>query len=459
MKNQSSSFENILVLGLGISGRAAVSLALKLGSNVTAIDEKNSPELAKYKRSLSKNRRLKIILGWKGGRLPASDLTVIVISPGISTTSPMGKSASASGIPVISELEFGARHCRTPIIAITGTNGKTTTTELTCHLLNSIGVKAETAGNIGVPLSRAILARKQPDFYVVEASSFQLDACSTFKPLTAAILNITSDHMNRYRTEDDYAASKFSVFRNIDSAEKKIIRSDLLKYWRKFNTGRPSRPGPVIFSSEKSDSDYYFDGKDIFIKGRKFMDISETRLLGTHNAENLLASLALVLAVIPDASRERLRKGAKNFRTGPHRLEIVLRKNGITCINDSKATNPDSTVVALKAVGGRKNVCLIAGGLDKNMDFTPVLAEKNRIKAAFLVGECKKKLANLWKNDISCVIFNSFEDAVLAACGKAGRGDVVLLAPGCASMDMFKDYKDRGQKFTFIINRRFESEK
>ncbi|OGV57058.1 MAG: UDP-N-acetylmuramoylalanine--D-glutamate ligase [Lentisphaerae bacterium GWF2_50_93] len=454
MKNQSSSFENILILGLGISGRAAISLALKLGSNVTAVDEKNSPELAKYKRSLSKNRRLKIIPGWKGGWLPASGLTVI--SPGISATSPLGKAAYASGVPVISELEFGARHCRTPIIAITGTNGKTTTTELTCHLINSLGFKAETAGNIGVPLSESVLRYKQPEYYVVEASSFQLDACSSFAPVAAAILNITSDHMNRYGTETDYVKSKFSIFRNMKSGGGKIIRSDLVEYWRKLGYGGEK---PVIFSSAKSGADYYFDGKDVFVKGRKFMRFSDTNLIGTHNAENLLASLALVFSAVPGASRGRLIKGAKSFKTGPHRLELVLKKNGITCINDSKATNPDSTVVALKAVGGRKNVCLIAGGLDKKMDFSPILGEKNRIKAAFLIGECKKKLANLWKNDISCTIFNCFDEAVLAACDKAESGDVVLLAPGCASMDMFKDYKDRGKKFTDIINRRFESEK
>ncbi len=458
MKNQPSSFETFLILGLGISGCAAVSLALKLGSNVTAIDEKTSPELLKYRKSLSSNKRAKIILAWKHKKLPEADL--IVVSPGVSATSIMGKAAYASGVPVISELEFGARHCRTPIIAITGTNGKTTTTELTCHLLNSAGIRAQTAGNIGIPLCDAILAKKQPEFYVVEASSFQLDACSTFSPVTAAILNITSDHMNRYGTELDYAASKFSIFRNITSPDMKIIRSDLIGYWRKFNsTGKPGRPGPVVFSSEKPKSDYYFDGKDIFIKGKKFMAFSETRLMGTHNAENLLASLALVFAALPGISKTRIRKAAASFRTGPHRLELVAKRDGITYINDSKATNPDSTVVALRAVGERKNVCLIAGGLDKNMDFTPVLAEKGRIKAAFLIGECKKKLSKLWKNDISCAIFSSFEDAVLAACKKAVRGDVVLLAPGCASMDMFKNYKDRGNKFTHIINRRIKSEK
>ncbi|MFZ2656202.1 MAG: UDP-N-acetylmuramoyl-L-alanine--D-glutamate ligase [Victivallales bacterium] len=451
--NQRPAIGNIIVLGLGISGRAAAELAMQKGFKVTAIDEKTSPELEKYSRYFSSGK-LRTSLCWKGGSLPKADL--IVTSPGIGESSGLGKAAAESGIQVVSEMEFGFRYCRRPIIAITGTNGKTTTTELACHLINSLGIKAETAGNIGVPLCECLLRYTQPEYYVVEASSFQLDACTSFAPAAATILNITSDHMNRYGSEEDYVKSKFSIFRNMPPGGNKIIRSDLMGSWRKF-VGEDERP--VIFSSDKSGADYCFDGKYIFVKGRKFMKFTDTSLLGTHNAENLLAALALIYSAIPGASKERLIKGAKSFKTGPHRLQLVLKKKGITCINDSKATNPDSTVVALKAVGGRKNVCLIAGGLDKKMDFSPILGEKNRIKAAFLIGECRKKLANLWKNDISCTIFNSLDEAVLAACDKAEPGDVVLLAPGCASMDMFKDYKDRGQKFTHIINRRFESEK
>ncbi len=444
---------NIIVLGLGISGRSAAALALRKGLTVAAYDQKNSPELENYRDKLASDK-FEINLGWEGVKFPRADL--IVISPGIGKDSLLGKIAFGSGIPVISEMEFGFRHCPRPIIAITGTNGKTTTTELTCHLINSLGISTATAGNIGVPLCEALLSPKQPNYYVVEASSFQLDTCASFAPLCAAILNITSDHMNRYADENEYVSSKFSIFRNISSPEGKIIRSDLMQYWKEHVS---SKEKPVVFSSENFRADYYFDGTDIFVKGRKFMSFSDTKLLGTHNAENLLSALALVFSAIPGASMLRLREGAKSFMTGPHRLELVLKINGITCINDSKATNPDSTVVALKAVGGHKNVCLIAGGLDKNMDFSPVLGEKNRIKAAFLIGECKKRLANMWKNDISCIIFNSLDEAVLAACDMAEPGDVVLLAPGCASMDMFKDYKDRGQKFTHIINRRFESEK
>jgi UDP-N-acetylmuramoylalanine--D-glutamate ligase len=346
--------------------------------------------------------------------------------------------------------------CETPILAITGTNGKTTTTELTCHLLNSIGRKSAVSGNIGIPLSKSVLEQDKYDFLVVETSSFQLDHIANFAPKSAVILNITSDHMNRYETETDYAKSKFSVFKNIKPAENKIIRSDLLPYWIEFFPGSEK---PVTISCSDETADYYFDRNGtISIRGKAFIKLSETQLLGSHNAENLMAALALVLSVIPAPPMELLKKGVCEFRTGPHRLEIVKKSKGITYINDSKATNPDSLIVALRAVGAKNNVCLIAGGLDKNMDFTQVLTEKDRIKAVFLVGECKNKLANLWKNDISCIIFNTFEDAVIAACDKAEQGDVVLLSPGCASMDMFRDYKDRGQKFISIINRRFESE-
>lgn len=444
---------SVIVLGLGISGRAAAELALKQGFKVFAVDEKNSPELEDFGKA-HRNDRIDISLGWKNEMLPDADL--IVISPGIGNSSPLGKTAAESGIPIISELEFGFRFCKTPILAVTGTNGKTTTTELTCHLLNSIGRKSAVSGNIGIPLSKSVLNQDEYDFLVVETSSFQLDAAVDFSPASAVLLNITSDHMNRYETEKDYAKSKFSVFKNMSSSEHKIIRSDLLQYWNEFYPGAGK---PTTFSCSDEKADYYFDRNgEISIRGESFINISETQLLGAHNAENLMASLALVFSAVPHPPVELLRKGACEFRTGAHRLEIVRKSNGISYINDSKATNPDSLIVALRAVGARKNVCLIAGGLDKNMDFASVLTEKDRIKAVFLVGECKNKLANLWKNDISCIIFSTFEDAVNAACDKAEPGDVVLLSPGCASMDMFKDYKDRGQKFTLIINRRFESE-
>ena len=449
--NRQLKIGNIIVLGLGISGRAAVRLALIKGFKVCAFDERTSPELEDFERA-SQDERLKLNLEWKNGALPDAEL--IVISPGISNSSPLGKAAISSGIPIISELEFGFRFCKIPILAITGTNGKTTTTELTCHLLNSIGRKSAVSGNIGIPLSESVLEQDKYDFLIVETSSFQLDAIADFAPQSAVLLNITSDHMNRYETEKDYAYSKFSVFKNIKSPANKIIRSDLLPYWNDFFPGAGK---PVRLSCSDETAEYYFDRAGMLnIGGKAFIRLSETQLLGAHNAENLMAALALVFSVVPAPPINLLKKGICEFRTGQHRLEIVKRADGITYVNDSKATNPDSLIVALRALGAEKNVCLIAGGLDKNMDFTPVLTEKDRIKAVFLIGECKNKLANLWKNDISCVIFKTFEDAVLAACDEAGPGDVVLLSPGCASMDMFKDYKDRGQKFTFIINRRFE---
>ncbi len=449
-----SQIKNVIVLGLGISGRAAVELAVEKGFKVYAFDERTSPEIEDFMKSLG-NNRIAFHPEWKTGKLPDADL--IVISPGISKTSPLGQAAMKSKIPVVGELGFGFRFCKTPILAVTGTNGKTTTTELTCHLLNSIGRKSTVSGNIGIPISKSVLDPDKYDFLVVETSSFQLDTSANFAPEAAVILNITSDHMNRYETEEDYTKSKFSVFRNIKSPENKIIRSDLLPYWNKFFPGAVK---PTMISCSDETAEYCFNSNgEIKVRGNSFIELSETQLTGAHNAENLLASLALIFSVIPEPPLALLKKGICEFRTGAHRLEIVGKKNGITYINDSKATNPDALIVALRAVGARKNVCLIAGGLDKNMDFAPVLTEKDRIKAVFLVGECKNKLENLWKNDISCVIFKTFEDAVIAACDKAESGDVVLLSPGCASMDMFKDYKDRGNKFTLIINGRFKSEK
>ncbi len=441
----------VAVLGFGRSGRGAAKLASCKGFRVAVVDEGAGPELEKSAGACP-FPGCEFVLGWKGGPLPAADL--VVTSPGIPDGSPLLAAASSLGAPVISELEFGSLFSSAPIIAVTGTNGKTTTTELVTALISALGLRTVSAGNIGVPLSEISSSGEKYDFIVTEVSSFQLDRSYRFAPASAAVLNITSDHMNRYAGTDAYAESKFRIFRNIPSPERCLIRSDLAGYWNSF-MGTPARPATFSGTDEAAD---YHSNRNLEIVRRSggrdeiLFCAADANLKGLHNVENILAAVALVLAAVPDADVAAMAAAALSFKAGEHRLEVIYCSGGITYINDSKATNPDSVVVALRTVGGRRNVCLVAGGLDKNMDFSPILSEKDKIKAIFLAGECKNKLASALGRDIVCNVFVKFEDAVLAACANAESGDVVLLSPGCASMDMFKDYKERGRKFIHIIN-------
>jgi UDP-N-acetylmuramoylalanine--D-glutamate ligase len=433
---------NIIVLGLGISGRAAVRLALIKGFKVCAFDERTSPELEDFERA-SQDERLKLNLEWKNGALPDAEL--IVISPGISNSSPLGKAAISSGIPIISELEFGFRFCKIPILAITGTNGKTTTTELTCHLLNSIGRKSAVSGNIGIPLSESVLEQDKYDFLIVETSSFQLDAIADFAPQSAVLLNITSDHMNRYETEKDYAYSKFSVFKNIKSPANKIIRSDLLPYWNDFFPGAGK---PVRLSCSDETAEYYFDRAGMLnIGGKAFIRLSETQLLGAHNAENLMAALALVFSVVPAPPINLLKKGICEFRTGQHRLEIVKRADGITYVNDSKATNVNSCWYALQSM--KTPVVLILGGTDKGNDYSEIEElVRTKVKGLIFMGLDNSPLHTFFDGKVANIKdVQSMEDAVNVAYKMANEGDSVLLSPCCASFDLFKNYEDRGKQF------------
>ena len=444
---------SVNVLGLGKSGVSAAKLADRLGLRISAFDEKEPADMQALSKEISPDR-LQLFPKWIGDKLPSCSLNVV--SPGISKDSALWKAAVNSGAEIVSELEFAYRFLEAPIIAITGTNGKTTTTEMLSFLLGKEGMRAPSAGNIGVPLSDFASSCEKYDIIVVEVSSFQLENCTSFAPVSAALLNITSDHMNRYSDFDDYAATKFRVFNGIRPKENMVIRKDLLPLWKKF---LPASPGPMTFSGTEHDADFHV-GNDsrlcIEKNGRpcSFMNMSECALKGVHNAENILAATSMVLSVIPDADPLKIGKNVCEFRTGPHRMELVAEFNKVKYINDSKATNPDSVVAALNSIAGTGNVCLIMGGLDKNMDFSTLLQHSGKIKSIFLLGESKKKLANLFEGYIYYKMYDDFEDAVIAASSATEPGDVVLLSPGCASMDMFQDYRERGNKFIEIVNGR-----
>lgn len=412
--------QHCLILGGGLSGKAAERLAASLGFSTAILSD--SPGL--------------------DADAAVAEADLIVTSPGMKPlVSPLWQAAMRRAgkgqCEFISELEFGFRNWPGKLLAITGTNGKTTTTELTAALLTAAGVEARTAGNIGLPLSELAADLREgklsPDALpIVEVSSFQLERCDTFAPFAAALLNLESDHVDRYAGGfAEYAAVKQRIFDRV-APENRV-------YGLSMDSPVPRR---VTLYGDA----LMIDEEEVLI------DLGNTALSAVHNRENLAAAVELCLRVLPleTVLSPEFRLAIHMFQPGRHRQELVCEKNGVRYVNDSKATNPASTVAALRAIPG--TVVLLLGGLDKEMDFSPLAPFADRIRFAVLYGECRAKIAAALPESIptaDCGI--EFERAIRTACDHAQPGDTVLLAPACASMDMFRDYKERGDRFAAFV--------
>ncbi len=416
------------IIGRGVSGLAAARLAEAAGHKIKFFED--APASTEKPSS-------SIFTGFD----------LLIVSPGVPPCSPVYLAALASGVELISELEFGARHFDGPMLAITGTNGKTTTTELTVHLLQALGVDARPAGNIGLPLCDIcadILENKAGKglLPVIEVSSFQLERCFKFNPFAAVLLNITSDHLNRYHDRmDEYAATKFKIFDRMP-VERRVAGLSLRE--------TPEFKLPVCAGNKIT-----VCAGNLLYNGKLIVRQQETQLKGPHNLENLAAALELVRIYLGHDAlfSPALKKAVCEFAPGRHRLEQVAEHSGVIFINDSKATNPASVIVALHTVStqGRKNVNIILGGLDKNMDFSSLREFSGFVKKGFIIGQCRQKIFDTLNSSFPCELFDTFKDAVTAAARNSVNGDVVLLSPACASMDMFKDYKDRGDQFCELV--------
>ncbi len=441
----------ILILGFGVSGKAAAKLAARLGYEIVVADERDSAALRDAAKAILPSGST-LLAGWReGDGLPSCHLAVA--SPGLSGSSPLLQAASRSGAELVSELEFGFRHLKCPALAITGTNGKTTTTELTAYLLNAAGLRAEAAGNIGEGLSEAALASmdRHVDWMVVEVSSFQLELAESFAPKAAALLNIASDHINRHGGMEGYAKLKFKIFEHVQRESRLMIaNANVADWWAKF---MPPGLRPLSFSAGL-DAAMKLNGSVIELDGLPVFDMASAKMKGLHNVENAMASLCLVRAVLGDAALKdrRILDALASFKTGDHRIETFAEWNSIKFIDDSKGTNPHAVVAALKSLEGSGKACLVLGGLDKDMDFEPLLEMASKIRCAFVIGQCREKIAKAIGGSIPCELCVSFEEAVAKACQSALPGDAAMLSPACASMDMFKDYKERGDKFKQLVN-------
>lgn len=434
--------KRIVILGAGESGTGAALLASKKGYEVFVSDQ--SPIKDKYKQELLANK-----IEFEEGKHTEAKIinaALIIKSPGIPDKADIIKKCKYAGIEIIDELEFGFRFVKGKVIAITGTNGKTTTTLLTYHLLKEAGLKVALAGNVGFSLARQIVEQDH-DWYVIEISSFQLDGTTTFKPTVGVLLNITPDHLDRYEYQlQNYVNSKFRIIRHMSDTDTFIYYADdaILKQEIK---ARPiaARVLPISLSDESTP--VHYDGTRMsfgFTEAFKIAQ-SETTLKGPHNLINTMAAVAA--AQLAGLNEQAIRKGLATFKNAPHRLESVAVINGVEFVNDSKATNVDSVVYGLGSYSGP--LIWIAGGVDKGNDYSLIEKEvKQKVRTLICFGKENDKLKKAFGNVVSTIKeTQSVKELVRIALAEAKKGDVVLLSPACASFDLFKNYEDRGDQF------------
>ena len=447
--------KNVLVVGLGASGKAACDLLLRKGARVWAVDDARNEALERDAEAL-KAKGVQVGLG---GKIPGGgSFDLAVVSPGVPWTSPTLKAVTERKTHVIGELELGYQNSVCLNVAITGTNGKTTTTELVERLLKQRQLKTVAAGNIGLPLCAVAEQTKEMDFLTLEVSSFQLETIEYFRPAVAVLLNITPDHLDRYAGMAEYARAKARIFVNQQAFDWAIVQTEALAQLRALGVSIPSKV--ITFSASNRRADIYLDRGLLISRVESWkgplLNMDECRLRGPHNAENLMAALAVgrVLRIPLESMVESLR----SYTPPLHRCEPVAEINGVQFINDSKSTNLDSLHKALLSVpsgrAGEANVLLIAGGKDKGFEYHdvgPLLSQ--RVKAAYLIGETREKLRAAWSLFTPCTLADSLIEAVQRAAQEAASGDVVLLSPACSSFDQFQNYKHRGEVFRQAVGK------
>ncbi len=433
----------IVILGAGESGTGAALLAKVKGFDVFVSDQGGIKE--KYKSELIANS-----ITFEEGQHTIDKIinaTLIIKSPGIPDKAEVIKKCKALSIEIIDEIEFAFRFLSGKIIAITGTNGKTTTTLLTYHLMKSAGYNVALAGNVGESLARKVAFEKH-DWYVIEISSYQLDGTYTFKPDIGILLNITPDHLDRYDYKlENYINSKFRLIQNMRADNQFIYSSDDPIVGREVGKRRIG-PSSIKISLKDNSTPVHFDGEKMsFTLDNQSFRIAqtETTLKGPHNLINTMAAVTAVS--LAGLSHEMIMKGLMTFKNAPHRLESIATINGVEFVNDSKATNVDSVVYALGSY--QQPLIWIAGGIDKGNDYNLIKDQvKSKVKTLICLGKENDKLKKAFNGVVPEIHeTQSVKELVQMAMKAAKQGDVVLLSPACASFDLFKNYEDRGDQF------------
>ena len=446
MKNK-----KVLVFGSGISGIGAGKLLEQVGASVVLYDGKETLDKEVLKAQLGDDTKAEIILGELSEEVMET-LDLVVMSPGVPTDLPVVLKMRDMGIPIWGEVELAYTYGKGDVLAITGTNGKTTTTALLGEIMKNYKESVFVVGNIGNPYTAAALEMREDSVAVAEMSSFQLETIHEFRPKVSAILNITPDHLNRHHTMEAYIKAKEDIAKNQTKEDTCVLNYED-EVTRKI--GENVKANVLYFSSQrKLDRGIYLDDGNIILRQDEEIlvcNVNELKLLGTHNYENVMAAVAMAAAY--RTPMEVIRMTIKEFAGVEHRIEFVREKDGVAYYNDSKGTNPDAAIKGIQAMN--RPTVLIGGGYDKDSEYEEwIQAFDGKVKLLVLVGATKEKIAEAAERVgfVSYVMADSFEEAVEKCIEAAEPGDAVLLSPACASWGMFKNYEERGDKFKELVN-------
>jgi UDP-N-acetylmuramoylalanine--D-glutamate ligase len=445
--------KQVLLIGLAGRGRAACAFLLRRGARVTGVDALDTPALREETGRLPREG-LTVTLG--ATALPKGEFDFVVVSPAVPSSSPLVLEAVGRNLKVLGELELAFQHLRCLSIAITGTNGKGSVAELIEELLINENRRVLSAGQRTKPVCEVVDETANADFLVLQVNAFQLELTEYFRPVVAVVTNLTPDHLDRYRTLENYVRANAQVFARQQQFDWAIIQYEAFEQLRAIKAAPVSKV--VTFSAQDQQADLYLDRGLIVSRlpnwSGPLLDLEHCRISGSHHAENFMAALAVGRALrIP---LEHMVAMLKQKEQGRHRFELLEEWKGIQFINASKASNPHAVEMALSACrsgpGGQPNVWLLAGGRDKGADYhavAPLIGR--RVKGAFLFGEAAEKLRAAWGLFTPCTVTGSLLEAVPQAVRGATEGDVILLAPACSAFDQFRDYQHRGDAFCSVV--------
>ena len=443
--------QKVLVFGSGISGIGATRLLEQVGREVILYDGNASLDAEKIKKQIGEQTKTEVILGDLQEDVMKT-LDLVVMSPGVPTDLPIVNKMRDMGIPIWGEIELAFTYGKGDVLAITGTNGKTTTTALLGEIMKNYKESVYVVGNIGNPYTEVALDMSEESVAVAEVSSFQLETIHEFRPCVSAILNITPDHLNRHHTMEAYIEAKEDVAKNQTKDDTCVLNyeDEVLK---KF--GENVNAEVLYFSSRrKLDKGIYLENGNIVYKDEEetvVCHVEELQLLGTHNYENVMAATAMAIAY--GVPMDVIRKTIKTFAGVAHRIEFVCEKNGVAYYNDSKGTNPDAAIKAVEAMN--RKTLLIGGGYDKDSEYEEwIQSFDGKVKHLVLLGQTREKIAETAKKlgFENIIMVDSLEEAVATCAKLAEPGEAVLLSPACASWGMFKNYEERGDKFKEFVN-------
>ncbi|MCI8561046.1 MAG: UDP-N-acetylmuramoyl-L-alanine--D-glutamate ligase [Dorea sp.] len=445
------SGKSVLVFGSGISGIGAVKLLEKHGAKVILYDGNDKLRKEEIKEKLQEGSEIEIVIGAFSGEL-LERIEIAVLSPGVPTDIPAVVAMRERGIEITGEVELAYEFGKGDVLAITGTNGKTTTTTLLGEIMRGYKDEVFVVGNIGNPYTVAADEMTDESVAVAEMSSFQLETITDFRPKVSAILNFTPDHLNRHHTMEDYVNAKKNIAKNQTSSDYCILNYEDART-REF--GEKTAAKVLYFSSKRKIEQgiYLEDGKIIYKNPDEIVvcGVDELKLLGVHNYENYMAAIGM--AAVYGVPFDIIRRAVKAFKGVEHRIEFVTEKGGVAYYNDSKGTNPDAAVKGIQAMN--RTTVLIGGGYDKDSNYTEwIQSFDGKVKKLILLGQTKEKIA---RDADKCgfhdyVLVDTFEEAVLLAAKTASAGEAVLLSPACASWGMFPNYEVRGRVFKEIVN-------